>query len=136
MHSLVNFSSFIPFPFGPHTPTHPEVSTLLLLYVVQSLGRVRLFAAPRTVAHQAPLSVGFLRQEYWIGLPFPSPGDLLDLGIKPTSPTFQVDSLPLATREALFWFLPPCIIELLYKWNHSLCILLFLVSFFHSMYLF
>ena len=43
---------------------------------VKSLGRVRLFATPRTVAHQAPLSTGFSRQEYWSRLPFPSPGDL------------------------------------------------------------
>ena len=41
---------------------------------------------PRTVAHQAPLSMGFLRQEYWIGLPFPSPGDLPDPGMEPESP--------------------------------------------------
>ena len=41
---------------------------------------------PWTVAHQAPLSMGFPRQEYWSGLPFPSPGDLLNPGIEPTSP--------------------------------------------------
>ena len=41
---------------------------------------------PRTVAHQAPLSMGFLRQEYWCGLPFPSPGDLPNPGIEPVSP--------------------------------------------------
>ena len=44
------------------------------------------FATPWTVAHQAPLSVGFPRQEYWSGLPFPSPGDLSHPGIEPTSP--------------------------------------------------
>ena len=44
------------------------------------------FATPWTVARQAPVSMGFSRQEYWSGLPFPSPGDLPDLGIKPTSP--------------------------------------------------
>ena len=49
---------------------------------------------PWTVARQAPLSIGFLRQEYWNGLPFPSPGDLPNSGIKPTSPELQVDSLP------------------------------------------
>ena len=49
---------------------------------------------PWTVAHQAPLSIGFSRQEYWSGLPFPSLGDLLDPGIKPGSPALQVDSLP------------------------------------------
>ena len=42
-----------------------------------------------TVAHQAPLSMGFSRQEYWSGLPFPSPGDLPNPGIKPTSPALQ-----------------------------------------------
>ena len=52
----------------------------------QSFSHVRLFATPWTVARQAPLSVGFSRQEYWSGFPFPSPGDLPDPGIKPTSP--------------------------------------------------
>ena len=54
---------------------------------VKSLSRVRLFETPRTAAHQAPPSMGFSRQEYWSGLPFPSPGDLPDPGIKPGSPT-------------------------------------------------
>ena len=49
---------------------------------------------PQTVAHQVPLSMGFSRQEYWSGLPFPFPGDLPDPGIKPGSPTLQADSLP------------------------------------------
>ena len=49
---------------------------------------------PWTVAHQAPLSMGFSRQEYWSGLPFPSPGDLPDPGIEPGSPALQADSLP------------------------------------------
>ena len=53
---------------------------------VKSLSRVRLLATPWTVAHQAPLSMGFPRQEYWSGLPRPSPGDLPDPGIEPTSP--------------------------------------------------
>ena len=47
-----------------------------------------------TVACQAPLSLGFSRQEYWSGLPFPSPGDLPNPGIKPGSPALQADSLP------------------------------------------
>ena len=55
--------------------------------------RVHLFATPWTVAHQAPLSMGFSRQEYWRGLPFPSPGDLVNPGIKPGSPALQADSL-------------------------------------------
>ena len=50
------------------------------------LSHVRLFATPWTTAQQAPLSIGFPRQEYWSGLPFSTPGDLPDLGIKLTSP--------------------------------------------------
>ena len=49
---------------------------------------------PWTVARQAPLSMGFSRQEYWSALPFPSPGDLPDPGIKTRSPALQADSLP------------------------------------------
>ena len=48
---------------------------------------------PWTIAHQAPLSMGFSRQEHWSGLPFPSPGDLPDPGIELRSPTLQADSL-------------------------------------------
>ena len=48
----------------------------------QSLNHIQLFAAPWTVAHQAPLSMAFSRQEYWSGLPFPPPGDRLDPGIE------------------------------------------------------
>ena len=50
------------------------------------LSHVQLFATPWTVAHQAPLSMGFSRQEYWSGFPFPSPEDLSDPGIDPLSP--------------------------------------------------
>ena len=57
------------------------------------LSRVRLFATPWSVAYQAPLSMEFSRQECWSGLPFPSPGDLPDPGIKPRSPVFQADAL-------------------------------------------
>ena len=60
---------------------------------VKSLSHVRLFATPWTVACQASLSMGFSRQEYWSGLPFPSPGDLPDSGIEPGSPAFQEDTL-------------------------------------------
>ena len=65
---------------------------------VKSLSCVRLFATPWTVAYQAPPSMGFSRQEHWSGLPFPSPGDLPDAGIKPGSPAFQAEtstSIPL-----------------------------------------
>ena len=61
---------------------------------VKSLSRVQLFATTWTVACQAPPSMGFSRQEYWSGLPFPSPGHLPHPGIKPWSPAVQVDSLP------------------------------------------
>ena len=55
-----------------------------------------------TVAHQAPLSMGFSRQEYWSGLPFPSPGDLPNPGIELRSPALQVDTLPSEPPEKPF----------------------------------
>ena len=61
---------------------------------VKSLSRVRPFATPWTVAYQAPLSIGFSRQESWSGLPFPSPGDLPYPGIEPGFPALQADALP------------------------------------------
>ena len=61
---------------------------------VKLLSCVRLFATPGTIACQAPLSMRFSKQEYWRGLPFPSPGDLLNPGIKPRSPALQADSFP------------------------------------------
>ena len=61
---------------------------------VKSLSCVRLFVTPWTVANQASWSMGFSRQEYQIGLPFPSPGDLLDPGIEHGSPALQADALP------------------------------------------
>ena len=54
---------------------------------MKSLRRVQLFVTLWTVAYQAPPSMGFSRQEYWSGLPFPSPGDLPDSGTKPGSPS-------------------------------------------------
>ena len=53
---------------------------------------VRLFATLWTVAHEAPPSMGFSRQEYWSGLPFPSAGDLPDPGIEPVSPALEADA--------------------------------------------
>ena len=58
------------------------------------LSSVHLFVIPWTVVYQAPPSMGFSRQEYWSGLPFPSPGDLPDPGIEPRSPALQADALP------------------------------------------
>ena len=73
--------------------TEKQRQFLLLMKAVKvkSLSHVQLFATPWT--HQAPPSMGFSRQEYWSGLPFPSPGDLPDRGIKPRSPTLQADAL-------------------------------------------
>ena len=76
----------------------------LILYLrkekkAKSLSYVRFFATPWTVAYQAPQSMEFSRQEYWSGLPFPSPEDLPDPGIKPGSPTLQADALPSEPPE-------------------------------------
>ena len=61
---------------------------------VNSLSCVGFFVTPWTIAHQAPVSMEFSRQEYWSGLPFPSPGDLPDPGIEPGSPALEADALP------------------------------------------
>ena len=61
---------------------------------VKSLSCVQFFVTPWTVACQASLSMGFSRQEYWSGMPFPSPGDLPNPGIKPRSPASRADPLP------------------------------------------
>ena len=68
------------------------------------LSHVWLFMTPWMVAHQAPLSMGFSRKEYWSRLPYPTPGDLPNPGIEPeslTSPAWQVDSLPLAPPSTI-----------------------------------
>ena len=88
---------------------------------VKSLSRVQLFVTPWTIAYQAPPSMGFSRQEYWSGLPFPSPGDLPNPGIEPGSPAFQADALTSEPPESLginkkrshlglrFYFPPACL---------------------------
>ena len=72
---------------------------------VKLLSRVRLFETLWTVAYQASLSMGFSRQEYWSGLPFPSPGDLPNPGIEPRSPALEADALtsepPKLTQNGL-----------------------------------
>ena len=73
------------------------ISILLFSHSVMSIS----FATPWTVALQAPLSMEFPRQEYWSGLPFPSPGDLLDPGIEPTSPALKVNSSPLSHQGSM-----------------------------------
>ena len=70
------------------------ISSNLVKVKVKSLSHVQLFATPWTVAYQAPLSMEFSRQQFWSELPFPSPEDLPDLGIKPGSLTLQADALP------------------------------------------
>ena len=60
---------------------------------VKLLSCARFFAIQWTAAYQAPLSMEFSRQEYWSGLPFPSPGDLPHPGIEPRSPALQADTL-------------------------------------------
>ena len=85
-------------------PAQPKINSFFKKCMkVKLLSRVQLFVTPWTVAYQAPLSMGPSRQEYWSGLPFPSPywsgllfpspGDLPDPGIEPESPTLQADAL-------------------------------------------
>ena len=83
------------------------------------LSCVRLFATPWTVAHQAPPSMGFSRQEYWSGLPFPSPGDLPNPGIEPRSPALQADYL---TSE------PPDIAWDMLKQKNKTLFIIYLIS--------
>ena len=83
------------FSLFPCLPRGKALPSLIIMEVneVKSLSHVQLFATQWTVAYQAPLSMGFSRQEYWSGLPFPSPGDLPKPGIKPGSPALQADVL-------------------------------------------
>ena len=77
---------------------HKRVSHCILIACVcvwSCFSRVWLFTTPWSVASQAPLSMGFLRQEHWSGLPWPPPEALPDAGIKPVSPALQADYLPL-----------------------------------------
>ena len=80
----------------PGSSIHGILQARILEWVAISFSRgsSRFFATPWTVAHQAPLSVESSRQEYWSGLPCPSPRDVPNPGIKPGSPTLQADSLP------------------------------------------
>jgi len=73
---------------GRFSTTELQEKPFMLVKVkVKSLNLVRLFVTPWSVVHQAPPSMGFSKQDYWSGLPFPSPGDLPDPGIEPGSPT-------------------------------------------------
>ena len=71
-----------------------QLIPVLLKVKVKSLSPVWLFVTPWTVTHQTPQSMEFSRQEYWSGLPLPSPGDLPNPGTEPGSPALQADALP------------------------------------------
>ena len=88
---------------------------------VKLLSCVRLFATLWTVAHQAPPSMGFSRQEYWSGLPFPSPGDHPDTGIKPRSPGLEADALPLEPLSLLKCTWNGIIPNMLYSVYRPIC---------------
>ena len=84
-------------PINCSTPGFPVLHHLLEpACVLSRFSQVWLFATPWTVALQAPLSMGFSRQEYWGGLSCPPPGHLPNPGIEPAAPALQVDSLPLS----------------------------------------
>ena len=77
--------------------------TYICACTLSRFSHVQLFETPWTIARQAPLTMGFSRQEYWSGLPSPPPGDLPHVGIKPTSPAspaLQADSLPLSHQRS------------------------------------
>ena len=91
---------------NPYSKTYHHLLKWYESEWVKSLSRVRLFATPWTVAHQAPPPMGFSRQEYWRGLPFPSPGDLPNPGIESRSPALRADALtsePLGSPNGIKW---------------------------------
>ena len=87
LHLLCKDSLFVNRSFQSYPIIQPQALSRLLCAQLL-LSRVPLFVTPWTVAHQASLSMGFSRQEYWSGLPFPIPGDLPNPGIEPTSAVF------------------------------------------------
>ena len=92
-----------------HRPLYLHICMYQSVVVaVYLLSHVRFFATPWTVAHQISLSMGFPRQEYCSGLPFPFPADFSEPGIKPAYPAWQADSLPLSHLGS------PCIYLYLY----------------------
>ena len=91
-----------------------------------------------TVAHQAPLSVGFPMQEYWSRLPFHSPEDIPDPGIEPMSPALQADSLPLSQREAHVYiymcvYIYVCIYIYIYMYAYIyVCVCIYIHTYIYS----
>ena len=108
---LCLFRIIFKFSFSPNAEQDcivygKEKKTSLRVCLLSRFSRVRLSVAPWTVAHQAPPAMGFSRQEYWSGLPCPSPGNLPDRGIEPTS----IASPALAGRfftTSAAWEVPP-----------------------------
>ena len=94
------------------------LAVVVMVAVVCEFRRVRLFATPWTVARQAPLPMGFSGQEYWNGLPFPSPGDLPDPGIESGSPAaaggFLTSALP---NWPTFLYILSTVQKMSDKWN-------------------
>ena len=87
-----------------HANRDQKKAGVAILIVVLIYISLIIIMTPWIVAHQAPPSMGFSRQEYWTGLPFPSPGDLPSPGIEPRSPTLQADALlPEPQGEPLKW---------------------------------
>ena len=80
----------LPFP-SPGDLPHPGIELTSLVSVYNGI-KTSVVAERSYVAHQASLSMGFSRQEYWSGLPFPSPGDLPHPGVEPGSPALQADA--------------------------------------------
>ena len=96
--SRLKFSLYI----GVEGDKAGDIGTKATSNLVKLLSCVWLFVTPWTAAYHTPLPMGFSRQEYWSGLPFPSPGDLSNPGIEPGSPALQTDGhfTIWATREA------------------------------------
>ena len=79
------WSGFPSARLGPRPHLASQAWCVVRVCVLSCFSQIRLFVTPWTVAHQAPLSMGFSWHEYWSELPFPSPGDISDPGIKPVS---------------------------------------------------
>ena len=117
LHVSLDFLFFIPISYDEkdffvvrrswRSPWNQTTSISLALVFGEQycklFSRVRLPAIPQTGDHQAPLSMGFSRQEQWSGFSFPSPEDLPDPGIKPGSPALQADSLPFELQGNPIW---------------------------------
>ena len=97
---------------SPRPLPMPDTKLRCIVLLCQSSSCAQLFATSWAAACQAPPSMGFSKQEYWSGLPFPSLGDLPNPGMESRSPTWQADSLPFEPSQ---WFLDNS------KWHQLLC---------------